>query len=328
MTPNVRGKILVVDDSPIVTKIIQRALTQRGYAVETAKSGTEALQLFHEDNFSLVILDVNMPGMSGYEVAQHIRKTEEEIFLPIVFLSADTERSSRVQGLQQGGSVYLTKPFHEEEFVAQVESLLKIKELQDNLAQKNRLLEEMCRRDSLTSLYNHSYFQEIADHEFRRSQRYGNDVACVLMDIDDFKKINDTFGHPTGDRVLSELAELMLVSVRDVDIVARYGGEEFAVLLPMTNIRQAKLVCERARRAITERVFDAKKRGLKISVSMGVASLRAHTPASALQMIEMADQALYAAKNNGKNRSYIYVAEGENNDLAQAELERTLTLVS
>ena len=117
-------------------------------------------------------------------------------------------------------------------------------------------------------------------------------------------------------------------SVRDVDIVARYGGEEFSLLLPMTNVRYSKMVCERARMAIEKRNFDEKKRGLRISISMGIATLRAHAPTSSLQLIEFADQALYAAKNNGKNRSYIYVPTGENNDAAQAELERTLTLVS
>lgn len=326
--PPIKGKILVVDDSPIVTKIIQRVLSQQGYTVVPAKDGNEALQIFHEDNFWLVILDINMPGIDGFEVANQIRRQDEELFLPILFLSANSERKTRIQGLQQGGAVYMTKPFNEDEFVAQVESLLKIKELQDNLAQKNRLLEEMCRRDSLTSLYNHSYFQEIADHEFRRSLRYDHDLACVLIDIDDFKKINDTFGHPTGDRVLAELAELLLNSVREVDIVARYGGEEFAILLPMTNMRYAKMICERARKSIEAKVFDVTKRNLRVSTSMGVATLRAHQPQSSLQMIEFADHALYAAKNNGKNRSYIYVPSGENNDAAQAELERTLTLVS
>ena len=293
MTANIRGKILIVDYSPIVVKIIERILHNHGYPTVTARDGVEAMQIFHEENFALVILDINMPGMDGFEVAAQIRKQDEEIYLPILFLSSDTERKSRILGLQQGGAVYMTKPFNEEEFLAQVESLLKIKELQDNLSQKNRLLEEMCRRDSLTSLYNHSYFQEIADHEFRRSVRYGHDLSCVLLDIDDFKKINDTFGHPTGDRVLAELAERMLKNVRDVDIVARYGGEEFAILLPMTNARQAKMICERGRKSIDQFPFDEKVRKLHVSVSMGIASLRTHEPASSLGLIEFADKALY-----------------------------------
>lgn len=319
----VRWKILVVDDSPIVTKIVERTLTQRGYRVVVARDGAAAVQAFHEDNFALVILDVNLPGIDGYEVARQIRKQDDELFLPILFLSANTERKSRIQGLQHGGAVYMTKPFNEDEFVAQVESLLKIKELQDNLAQKNRLLEEMCRRDSLTSLYNHSYFQEIADHELRRSLRYGNDVACVLIDIDDFKSINDTFGHPTGDRVLGELAELLLKSVRDVDIVARYGGEEFALLLPMTAVKPAKMVAERVRKAVAGRVFDEAKRKLKITASLGLATLRTNSPATSQELVEFADRALYAAKRNGKNRAFVYVPDGEYNDIAQAELERT-----
>lgn len=322
MTP-ARAKILIVDDSPIVTKIIERTLAARGYAVTVARDGHAAVQAFHEDVFSLVILDVNLPGIDGYEVAKQIRKQDDELFLPIVFLSANTERTSRILGLQQGGAVYMTKPFHEEEFLAQVESLLKIKELQDNLAQKNRLLEEMCRRDSLTSLYNHSYFQEVTDREFKRATRYGQDVACVLIDLDDFKHINDTFGHPTGDRLLAELGDLLLRSVRDVDIVARYGGEEFALLLPMTNVKHAKMVCERARKNIAGRVFDESKRKLKVTASLGIATLRAHAPASALDLVEFADKALYAAKHSGKNRAYVYVPSGDYNDLTQAELERS-----
>ncbi len=323
-----QARILVVDDSPIVLKIVERLLTQRGYSVMVAKNGHEALQIFNTSTFSLVILDVNLPDIDGFEVGRQMHTQDPEVFLPIVYFSANAERASKVQGLQQGGSVYITKPFHDDEFVAQVESLLKIKDLQDNLSQKNRLLEEMCRRDSLTSLYNHSYFQEITDHEFKRSQRYGHDLACALVDIDFFKDVNDSFGHPTGDRVLAELAELMLANVRDVDIVARYGGEEFALLLPMTNIRYAKMVAERIRQAAAERIFDGEKRKLKITLSIGIAALRTHEPSSPAALIEFADQALYAAKHNGKNRSYIYVGDAPYTDSGQAELARKLTLVS
>ena len=318
------AKLLVVDDSPIVLKIVERALTRRGHTVVTARSGEEALQTFAGDKFALVILDVSLPGVDGYRVAEQIRRQEEEQYLPILFLSANTEHASRIQGLQHGGAVYMTKPFHEEEFIAQVESLLKIKELQDKLSEKNRLLEDLVKRDSLTGLYNHSYFQEIADHEFRRSLRYEHDLSCVLVDLDDFKRINDTFGHPTGDRVLAELAGLLIKGVRDVDVVARYGGEEFAILLPMTQVRNAKSVCERIRGAANGCVFDASQRRLHVSLSMGIASLRAHRPAGSLQLIELADEALYAAKRNGKNRVYINV-DGDNNDLAQAALDRSET---
>ena len=146
----------------------------------------------------------------------------------------------------------------------------------------------------------------------------------MLVDLDDFKRINDTFGHPTGDRVLAELAGLLIKGVRDVDVVARYGGEEFAILLPMTQVRNAKSVCERIRGAANGCVFDASQRRLHVSLSMGIASLRAHRPAGSLQLIELADEALYAAKRNGKNRVYINV-DGDNNDLAQAALDRSET---
>ena len=165
------AKLLVVDDSPIVLKIVERALTRRGHTVVTARSGEEALQTFAGDKFALVILDVSLPGVDGYRVAEQIRRQEEEQYLPILFLSANTEHASRIQGLQHGGAVYMTKPFHEEEFIAQVESLLKIKELQDKLSEKNRLLEDLVKRDSLTGLYNHSYFQ--------RSPTTSSGAACA-----------------------------------------------------------------------------------------------------------------------------------------------------
>jgi two-component system, cell cycle response regulator len=321
MSPAVKGKILVVDDSSLATTLIERQLARRGHQVVTTTSGAEAIALFPHDNFALAILDVNMPDMDGFEVAEKIRGFHDELFLPILFLSADGQRNARLRGLRQGGAVYMTKPFNEEEFIAQVESLLLIKQLQDNLAQKNRLLEEMCRRDSLTSLYNHSYFQEMADHEFKRTLRYEQDLACVLLDLDNFKEINDSFGHPTGDRVLAELAELLLDKVRTVDVVARYGGEEFALLFPMTDLRHAKMVAERVRTAIADHVFDIGVRALRITASFGVATVLAHQAASSAEVIEFADKALYAAKHNGRNRTYVYVREGANDDAVQAGLD-------
>ena len=317
-------KILVVDDSLIVTKIVSRILGQRGYTVLCAGDGSEALQIFSEHRLSLIILDVNLPGMDGFEVANQIRLLDEKSFLPILFLSANAERHSRLRGLQHGGWVFMGKPIHEDEFLAQVESLLKIKELQDTLEKKNLLLEEMCRRDSLTSLYNHSFFQESVEREFRRSVRYDHDTACVLVDIDDFKRVNDEHGHPTGDRVLMQMSELILKTLREVDIVARYGGEEFGLLLPMTNARNAKTVCERARALVASTVFDPDKHRLRLSVSMGIATLRGHQPKNPHQFVEFADEALYSAKRNGKNRTYLHVGSSDNNDLAQRQLEESL----
>ncbi len=295
------GKILVVDDSRVAAEMISRQLRARGHEVVAVTDGEAGLRTLLEDNFSLVILDVNMPGLDGFAVAERIRALHEDLFLPILFLSADAARDTHVRSLRQGGTVYMTKPFNEEVFAAQVESLLVIKDLQDNLAQKNRLLEEMCRRDSLTNLYNHSYFQELVDHQFRSSRRYEHPLSCILLDLDRFKQINDTFGHPTGDRVLTELADLLHRCVREVDVVSRYGGEEFGLLLPMTDAAGAELVAERIRNRVAEHVFDAEIRRLRLTCSLGVASI-GPSVSSARELIEFADRALYLAKRTGRNR--------------------------
>lgn len=302
-----KTKILVVDDSPLVIQLVSRILEREGYGVAGAVNGDEALRLYASERFSLAVLDVNMPGIDGLSLAELLRRHDQDSFLPILFLSAEDERATRIRGLQKGGAVFMVKPFHEEEFLAQVESLLWVKELQDNLAQKNKLLQELCRRDSLTSLYNHAYFSEIGEHEFRRAQRYGSDLACILLDIDDFKTINDTYGHPCGDRVLTELAVRLRKSVRDVDVVARYGGEEFAVLLPMASARHAQVVAERIRRTIASKPFEGK---LPITVSLGLATLLENRPGSLQDLVEFADRALYVAKRHGKNCACVYDVNG------------------
>jgi diguanylate cyclase (GGDEF)-like protein len=170
---------------------------------------------------------------------------------------------------------------------------------------------KMAVTDGLTRLYNHRHFYELLEQEFHRTKRYQSNVALIMIDIDFFKQINDTYGHQVGDDILKELAEVIRVQVREVDILARYGGEEFAALLPQTSLEEAKIVAERIRSAVEENEFDTSKGAIKITVSLGLAGFPQMDINSQVELVSEADTALYRAKKAGKNRVVIGTGEEE-----------------
>ena len=295
-------RVLVVDDLPDNVEILRARLESRGYAVATASNGEEALTAVHADPPQLILCDVMMPGIDGYEVARRIKRDESLPFIPIILVTALSETEHIVQGLNTGADDYIAKPYHFQELEARVRAMLRIKRLQDELDLKNRELEVANKRlkklsitDGLTELFNHRHVHELLRDEFERSRRSEEPLAVVMIDLDRFKAVNDTYGHPTGDVVLFETA-------REIDMVGRYGGEEFIGILPNTDEEEGARFAERVRAAVEAHLFRDEGTELRMTCSSGVASFPAEGVETPEELLKNADEALYAAKEGGRNR--------------------------
>ncbi|MFP4474398.1 MAG: diguanylate cyclase [Desulfatibacillaceae bacterium] len=309
------AKILIIDDSRLVAHVARNILSNRGHEVALAVDGQSGLAAVDEDPPDLVLLDVVMPKMDGYEVCEKIKGDPLTRDIPVIMLTSRAESADKVRGLELGASDYVTKPFDEGELVARVNTHLRLKQLYEDLQQKNKQLQELANRDGLTGLFNHRYFQEALAKDFQRSLRYHESLSVVLLDIDFFKKFNDTYGHQTGDIVLTTLGQLILKSLRETDLAARYGGEEFALVLYHTPNDAAYMVAERLRESVQDHTFIAGDLELNVTISVGVATFPHDDIPDAKVLIECADKALYKAKEMGRNQVISY----ENVDEFQSE---------
>jgi len=250
-----------------------------------------------------------MPLMDGYEVSRRIKGDESLPYIPIILVTARDSTQDKVEGLEAGADDYLTKPINFPELEARVRSMLRIKRLQDELDQKNRELELANKRlrklsitDGLTELFNHRHVHELLHEEWERSQRTGDPVAVAMLDLDRFKQINDTYGHPTGDVVLYETARIIRETAREIDMVGRYGGEEFIAILPDTDEEEAARFAERVRAQVGEHVYRDEANEIRMTVSSGVASFPTSRVDDPEELLKRADEALYRAKESGRNR--------------------------
>ena len=297
------GRILVVDDNLDNLEVLATRLRFRGYTVDTATSGEEALARVAEDPPDLILLDVMMPGLDGYEVARRIRADPNLPFIPIILVTARDSTQDKVAGLDAGADDYLTKPINYPELEARVRAMLRIKELQGELEEKNRELARLSISDGLTGLYNHRHIQEVVHEEFERAKRTREPLSVVMFDLDHFKRVNDTYGHQVGDRVLQEMARILRSTAREIDKLGRYGGEEFIAVLPDTGIDDAVTFAERVRERVERHPFDVGRgQPIHLTVSAGVATYPHPAVYNPKTLIHRADQALYAAKNAGRNR--------------------------
>lgn len=304
------GNILVIDDSDSVRKKI-KSILKKAQLVEycfEAKSGLDGFKMLMEKKVDLVICDVVMPVFDGFKFL--ISKSQRSEFdeIPVIMLTSEEDVSKKIKGLEQGASDYVTKPFDEGELIARVKVHLKIKYLQDELRQKNVLLKELSGTDELTQMNNRRRFMEHFTNEFARARRYKHSLSFVMFDVDYFKQINDRYGHLVGDRVLIEVAVVMKKSMRAADIIGRYGGEEFTLLLPETNLQGALPYAERIRKEIELHNFPLNDSDtMKLTVSGGIAAFPETLAETVDDLLRKADEALYRAKGDGRNR--IEIAE-------------------
>ena len=297
-------RILLVDDMRDVRLLYERRLEREGFRVETASSGNEAIgKLGHGHGFHLVITDLNMPDGDGRDLVEHIRDSSHNQLLPVLMFT-DTDDQLHVNAnLAAGASDYVVKGADRVEFIARVRNLARNGLLQEEL-------ERVSRTDELTQLANRRHGTLRLDEEIARSRRYERGLAVALMDVDHFKKVNDTHGHQAGDEVLVAVSRQLAEASRDSDCVIRWGGEEFLFVLPETELDDAAGIVERFRSSVSASpvtVLDGEKE-LAVSMSGGVAVLEDGDSLETL--VARADAALYRAKETGRDRLLLAV-EGE-----------------
>jgi len=301
-------RILLVEDNKLQARFIKEFLEAKGYEVLMVENGTSAIKTVKSTRVDLILLDLVLPDISGNEVCRWINQNPDTKDIPIIVLTAKTDVSEKVSVLEAGAHDYLPKPFDEAELNARIYAALRTKALQDELKQRNKQLVDLTKRlevmaitDPLTGIYNRRHFEEILKTEFVRATRYGHGLSCLMVDVDHFKRINDKYGHDTGDAVLKKVTELITSCLRKVDALARWGGEEFIVLLPETGVKGARSVAERILRCVSGHRFKKLPDSETVTVSIGVSAIDGKT-GSWEDLIKAADDALYRAKAKGRNR--------------------------
>jgi diguanylate cyclase (GGDEF)-like protein len=284
--------------------VISRDLREY-YMLLHARDGEEAWEMLQNDaRIELVITDVQMPRLTGQQLLKLIRLSPETRIssLPVIVMTTAEDNAEKHLAFLNGANDFLNKPVDSLELQARVNVHHRFARIIRELEESKKALAEQATTDSLTKLKNRRSFYTQAEQNLIACRRYGKDMSLLLLDIDHFKKVNDTFGHHAGDEVLVKVARLLAEMVRGVDSVARFGGEEFAVLLPETNRLGAAVLGERIRAAIEREQIRVDDRLIPVTVSIGIATLAAEEVESIDQMLNIADRRMYLAKNGGRNR--------------------------
>ncbi len=297
-------RLLVVDDEQSILDLLRRRLEALGCEVTVLSGGSAVVATVREKPPDLILLDVMMPDIDGFTVCQTLKQDPQTRDIPVVLMTARTEVDSRIKGLEIGAHDYVTKPFETAELLARVRAALRVKALQDELKEANKLLERLATSDPLTDLPNRRTFDEQIFLEVERSRRTGQAVSVIMLDLDHFKQINDTHGHQVGDEALRQVAHILAGRRRVTDLVARYGGEEFVWVLPGAAPDAAVEVAEWLRRAVEEAALQTQGGTIRLTISAGVSTYdpAAHGQAGSEVLLESADQALRDAKGKGRNR--------------------------
>ncbi len=309
-----KQSIVIVDDSPDNLRLLVGILSERGYKVRPAPSGIRALATIQKDPPALILLDIMMPGMDGYEVCEQLKADKQTQDIPVIFLSALNEVFNKIKAFKVGAVDYITKPFQVEEVLARVNTHLVLRYQQNILALQNkelveknvliteqaRKLELLATRDSLTGLSNRRDFLAKAMQEEKRFQRTQRPFGFILIDIDHFKKVNDTHGHECGDKVLVGVSQNLKTSLRAQDTLARWGGEEFVCLLPETELEGISHAAEKIRMEIEGYSHQCSNVSVSVTITLGVSVFDGTD--SIEGCIRSADDALYQGKKQGRNQ--------------------------
>jgi diguanylate cyclase (GGDEF)-like protein len=296
--PDEGACILIADDDPDILSLLGLLLERAGYAVVQAADGLEALQLAAEHAPDLCVLDISMPGADGYTVCRELQ-TQGSASPSVIFLTAHAHTTARVSGLDVGAVDYVVKPFNGAELLARVRAALRTKTAQDALRVE-------ATTDALTGLLNRSHLEHAGGELVALAQRAERPISCLMIDLDHFKAVNDTYGHAAGDAVLAEAAARFSRAVRRSDLLVRYGGEEFLVLLPDTDATGAVTMARRLRDSLEVAPIVYSEPGhdpvaIAVRASVGVASWR-QAEADVAALVALADKALYRAKALGRDR--------------------------
>lgn len=289
-------KVLVIDDNPMWLEVAKVHLTEEHVDVICANGGNKGLEAAKRERPDLILLDIGMADISGFDICRTLKDDPETCMIPIIFLTVSTGLQYKVKGMDLGAVDYITKPFDTFEFRARVRAALRTKRMHD-------LLTKYAQLDSLTELMNRAALTERLQEEWARIQRHGGSIALVMVDVDHFKETNDTYGHSVGDRMLREVAGVLVCQCRESDCVARYGGDEFAILCPDIDAHAAAQMAEQWRHDIQETRIQPESGNMQITASFGVAdSSEANTEE---ELLRKADEALCQAKDAGRNQVVI-----------------------
>jgi len=293
--------LLVVDDSPVYRKLVEQVFAEQPYTLLFARDGAEAMQLFEEHSPSFVLTDWMLPDFSGFDLCQRIRKDASRPYCYIIVMTSSREKGHVVKGLEAGADDYLTKPFDPAEMLARIGVGRRIIDLHRELAAKTQKMEEAARTDPLTGLPNRRAIEEWAARQMRGSSRHGFPLWLILGDIDNFKSINDTFGHDAGDIVLKTFADLLRRNTRASDICGRLGGDEFILVVTHVETGNIEDTVNRFREQFSALSFPLHGQSVRVSASFGVAGVGPNDLQDFSFLLSRADQMLYEAKRAGRN---------------------------
>ncbi len=303
-----KANILLVEDSNTQGAKTKAFLEKRNYAVTWVLYGMSVFRMVKTRPFDVILLDHILPDMDGTRVCTWLKQNEDTKGIPIIMLTAKNTTTDKVHGPEFLADDYLAKPYEEAELNIRIYAALRTKTLRDELNKANHELKKMfvkvdmlSVRDPLTGLFNRRRFEEVLASECRRSNRTKTALSCMMIDIDNFKAVNDTHGHGVGDTVIKDMSMIILQNIRDFDTACRWGGEEFVVLLPMTSKVDALKPARRILKSVSDHSFSGVG-DKKITVSIGVADLTGTSIDSANHIVLAADKALYDAKKKGMNR--------------------------
>jgi diguanylate cyclase (GGDEF)-like protein len=290
--------ILIVDDTVKNLQLLGSVLKAENYKIALATNGNQAVMIANDINPDLILLDVMMPELNGFETCKKLKGIHKTSEIPVIFLTAKVETEDIIEGFKVGAVDYVTKPFNTYELKARVKTHVELKISKDLLEQKNVILKKLSITDGLTGLFNHRYTTDALSKLVEENNRYREPLSISMLDIDNFKKANDEYGHLFGDEVLVKISNSIEGSLRKTDMVGRYGGEEFLVLFAHTGLKGAVESVGRIIKSVENLKWE--KENFKITVSAGVCE---KTDEDISTLIKKADDLLYIAKKNGKNRA-------------------------
>jgi two-component system cell cycle response regulator len=304
LKPSEPLRVLVAEDDPMFRRILKSWLENWGYQLTLAEDGTQAWEILQQEpQPELLILDWVMPGIDGAEICHRVRARQRTPYQYVLLVTSRDGSSDVVAGLEAGADDYLTKPFERNELRARLTVGRRILALQDGLIHAREELRFQATHDVLTGIWNRRALLDLLQREIERASRSNSSTALLMLDLDHFKEVNDTYGHAAGDAVLREVARRVTQVIRSYDFVGRYGGEEFLVVLPGCDRTQALQSAERIRVAVSAAPVNVNNVEISVTTSIGVTAVAAE--ACEKELLVVADAALYQAKRDGRNRACV-----------------------
>lgn len=295
--------VMVVEDDDSIRELITFSLTKNGFSVIDFNNPIKAIKKLSTEKVDIIISDVVMPEMDGIEFCSYVKKHYQNIFFIIV--TGKDKSEEKIHGLNIGADEYIIKPFDFKELTARIKAAERIVNTQKQLVFLNDQLENLADTDSLTKLKNRRFFETEALKEIDRAKRYNHILSLIMIDIDKFKQINDTYGHNVGDDVLKATSRILESTMRKSDMICRYGGDEFIVLIPETSPKNTYSLSEKIRKNIEHHTLKYKDKSIAFTVSVGTALKDPTAKLSLKALVEQTDKALYRSKNSGRNKTVI-----------------------